>query len=314
MAVWLTLTWAGMFTLKQLKYFVAVAEHGSVTAAAKALYVSQPGVSAAVAQLEELFDVQLLIRRKARGVELTTSGRALLASARELLHHADDVMTQGRELNYTLTGSLRIGFFHTIGPHVVPDLLARFRQEYSNVAVSLLEGDLEQLYNALMAGDIELAVLYDLGLDDHIERCRLRRLPPYVLVSPDCPVAGHAAVSLRDLVDEPMILLDLPHSREYFTSLFRSIGVEPRVAYRTKSVPMVRSMVANDLGYSVLNFRPRVRSDYDGKPLVYVDLKDGCAGLELVLAWRTGVRLTTRARAFINVAKAHLGLQLDEAG
>ncbi|MDN5874647.1 MAG: LysR family transcriptional regulator, partial [Sinobacteraceae bacterium] len=64
-----------MFTLKQLRYFLAVAEHGSVTAAAEALYVSQPGVSAAVTQLEQFLDVQLLVRRKARGVELTPAGR-----------------------------------------------------------------------------------------------------------------------------------------------------------------------------------------------------------------------------------------------
>lgn len=296
-----------MFTLKQLKYFVAVAEHGSVTAAAQALYVSQPGVSAAVAQLEGLLDVQLLIRRKARGVELTPAGRALLASSRELLNHADDVLTLGRELNHTLKGTLDVGFFHTIGPHVVPSLLARFQQEYSNVRVSILEGDLAQLYSALMSGEIELAVLYDLGLDEHIERCRLMRLPPYVLVSPDSDTAQSDAVSLRALASEPMILLDLPHSREYFTSLFRGVGVEPRVGYRTKSVPMVRSLVANNLGFSVLNFRPRVRADYDGKPLAYVEIEESYSGLELVLAWRRGVRLTTRARAFIDVAKAHVG-------
>lgn len=296
-----------MFTLKQLRYFLAVAEHGSVTAAAQSLYVSQPGVSAAVAQLEEILDVQLLIRRKARGVELTPAGRALLASARELLHHADDVMTQGRELNHTLAGSLQVGFFHTIGPHVVPSLLARFRREYANVRVAILEGDLAQLYAALMNGEIEIAVLYDLGIDEHVEYCRLMRLPPYVLAAADSPIAAHGSISLRAIADEPMILLDLPHSREYFTMLFRSIGIEPRVAYRTKSVPMVRSLVANGLGYSVLNFRPKVRSDYDGKPLAHVEIAESFRGLELLLAWRAGTRLTARARAFIETAQDHVG-------
>lgn len=295
-----------MFTLKQLKYFVAVAEHGSVTAAAASLYVSQPGVSAAVAQLEEFLDVQLLVRRKARGVELTSAGRALLVSARELLNHADDVMTLGRELNHTLKGSLDVGFFHTIGPHVVPSLLARFRQAYANVSVSILEGDLAQMYSALMGGEIELAVLYNLGLDEHIEYCRLMRLPPYVLASPESFIAESTEVSLRNLVDEPMILLDLPHSKEYFTSLFRRAGVEPKIGFRTKSVPMVRSLVANNLGFSLLNFRPRVRADYDGKPLVHVEIQESYSGLELVVAWRRGVRLTARSRAFIEVAKAHV--------
>lgn len=302
-----------MFTLKQLRYFLAVAEHGSVTAAAQSLYVSQPGVSAAVAQLEEILDVQLLIRRKARGVELTPAGRALLASARELLHHADDVMTQGRELNHTLAGSLQVGFFHTIGPHVVPSLLARFRREYANVRVSILEGDLAQLYTALMSGEIELALLYNLGLDEQVEYCSLLRVPPYVLAAAGSDIARQDAVSLRTLADSPMILLDLPHSREYFTMLFRSLGLEPRIGYRTKSVAMVRSLVANELGYSVLNFRPKVRLDYDGRPLAHVEIEESYPGLDLVLAWRAGVRLTARARAFMETAQAHLGKPADVA-
>lgn len=302
-----------MFTLKQLRYFVAVAEHGSVTAASESLYVSQPCVSAAVAQLEQMLEVQLLIRRKARGVELTPAGRSLLVSARELLKHADDVVTQGRELNHSLAGTLDVGFFHTIGPHVVPSLLARFRQKYASVQVSLLEGDLAQLHGALMSGEIELAVIYDLGIDEHIEYCRLMRLPPYVLTAADSHIARHASISLRDLAAEPLIQLDLPHSREYFTMLFRSMNIEPRIGYRTKSVPMVRSLVANGLGYSILNFRPRVRTDYDGKPLAHVEIKESYPGLQLLVAWRSGIRLTARARAFIETAQLHMGIAAGAA-
>src|SRR5699024_7437343 len=105
-------------------------------------------------------------------------------------------------------------------------------------------------------------------------------------------IARKRSVSLRTLVDKPMILLDLPHSREYFTMPFRSLGMEPRIGYRTKSVPMVRSLVANGLGYSVLNFRPKIRLDYDGEPLAYVEIEESFPGLELVLAWRAGMRLT----------------------
>lgn len=300
-----------MFTLKQLRYFIAVAEHGSVTAAADALYVSQPGVSAAVSQLEELFEAQLLIRLKARGVQLTPAGRSLLAEARELLYHADDVMTLGRGLNFSLEGLLNVGFFHTIGPHVVPSLLTEFQEEYPKVRVSLLEGDISQLYAALMSGEIELAVLYDLGLDKHVERCHLMRLPPYVLAAAGSDIAQHASVSLRALVDDPMILLDLPHSREYFSMLFYRLGVEPHIGYRTRSVPMVRTLVARGVGYSVLNFRPNVRADYHGKPLAYVDIEEGYSGLEVVLAWRAGTRLTARAQAFIDVARTLFGIKTN---
>lgn len=295
-----------MFTFKQLRYFVSVAEHGSVTAAADELFVSQPGVSAAVTQLEEFLDVQLLIRHKAKGVELTPAGRSMLVMARELLQHADDVMTVGRGLNHSLEGSLHVGFFHTIGPHVVPSLMAKFRRRYPQVQVSLFEGDLAQLQDALKNGEIEIAVLYDIGVDEHMEFCRLQTLRPYVVAAADSAIARDDRVSLQTLKDKAMVLLDLPHSREYFYAIFRKAGVVPRIGYRTKSVPMIRSLVANGLGYSILNFRPTRRSDYDGKLLAYVDIEDTDHSLDVVVSWRKGVRLTERARAFIDVAQRHL--------
>src|SRR5699024_6886180 len=228
------------------------------------------------------------------------------ASSRELLSHADDVLASGRGLSSAREGPLHVGFFHTIGPHVMPGLLAQFRREFPNVHVTILEGDLAQLYTALTSGKIELALIYDLGLDEHIERCHLRRLQPYVLAPADSELAQHASISLRKLAGKPMIMLDLPHSREYFSMLFRSSGIEPRIAYYTKSVPMVRSLVANGHGYSILNFRPTVRAAYDGKELAYIDLKGGVSGLALVLAWHVWMRLSARAQAFIEVAQAYV--------
>jgi DNA-binding transcriptional LysR family regulator len=302
-----------MFTFKQLRYFVSVAEQGSVTAAADHLFVSQPGISAAITQLEELLDAQLLIRHKAKGVELTPAGRSMLVMARELLRHADDVLATGRGLSHSLEGSLHIGFFHTIGPHIVPSLLAAFRRRYPQVQVSILEGDLAQLQEALRSGDIEIAVTYDIGADEHMAFTRLQTLRPYVVAAADSAIAQGSRVFLRRLENEAMVLLDLPHSREYFYAIFRKAGVVPCIGYRTKSVPMVRSLVANGLGYSILNFRPARRSDYDGKLLAYVDIEDTDHSLEVVLSWRKGVRLTERARAFIEVAQKHLGSNIPES-
>ncbi len=295
-----------MFTLKQLKYFVEVAKLGSISAAAESLYVSQPGVSAAITQLESMLDVQLFVRRKARGVTLTPAGRSLVVMARELLNRADDVMTQGRSMDSELKGKLRVGFYHTIGPHILPGMLASFSRQYPGVDVSIHEADLAQLHAILDEGDIELAILYDLDLGPQFDHERLLALPPYVLAAANSDIARGDAISIRALADQPMILLDLPHSSEYFRMLFRVAGVEPRIEYKTKSIPMIRSLVANGLGYSILNFQPVMHATYDGKHLAYLRIKEHYPGLQVVIAWLKQSRTTARARAFIDAAQAYV--------
>lgn len=294
-----------MFTLRQLKYFVAVAKHGNITTAAESLHVSQPGVSTAIAQLEEMFDVQLFVRQRARGVTLTPAGRALMASAIELLNHVSDVMTLGSSLDDSVKGPLRIGFYHTIGPYLLPGLLRHFHDLYPLVDISLTEGNLAELHLALSSSDIELAILYDLDLPEQFAHVHLMGLPPYVLVAANSDLASRQEVSIHELTQEPMVLLDLPHSSEYFRMLFLTMNVKPRISYRTRSVSMVRSLVANGFGYSILNFQATVRTDNDGMPLAYLRIKENFPSLDVLLAWPRGVHLTRRARNFIEIAQAY---------
>src|SRR5699024_8123244 len=160
---------------------------------------------------------------------------------------------------------------------------------YPKIQVTIYEGDLAQLQEALRSGAIEVAVIYDIGLDEHMDYCRLKRLQPYVVAAAGSDIAASETVNLKALQDRPMVLLDLPHSREYFFAVLRGADVIPQIGYRTKSVPMVRSLVANGLGYSILNFRPTKRSDYDGKSLVYIDIEGTSHSLDVVLAWHRGL-------------------------
>ena len=97
------------YTLRQLTYLVAVADHGSVTAAANALYTSQPGVSNAIAQLEALFGLQFFVRHHARGVSPTPAGQSFIAAARNLLLHAEDLEQQAQEISQSLRGAITLG-------------------------------------------------------------------------------------------------------------------------------------------------------------------------------------------------------------
>ncbi|MDX1512274.1 MAG: LysR family transcriptional regulator [Gammaproteobacteria bacterium] len=293
------------FTLKQLRYFVATAEHGNLTAAAQRLHVSQPSVSSAIAHLESVFDVQLFLRHKAKGVSLTPAGRRMAAEARGLLAHAADFAEHSGVLGGSLSGDVDVGCFVTFAPFYLPKLLLSFAASQPEIHVNVEEGSLDVLQDRLATGACELALLYRLGIRDDVETEVLTRLSPYVLLARTHPLAKRKALSLRDLASEPLILLDLPHSRDYFRGMFLRSGIEPRVMHRSLSFEMVRGLVANGHGYSILNLRPHADSSYDGAPVVCRPLKDDLASLSIVLASVRGARLTRRAELFAAHCRKH---------
>ncbi|MDH3377286.1 MAG: LysR substrate-binding domain-containing protein [Gammaproteobacteria bacterium] len=285
-------------TLKQLRYLVAVADHASITAAAQALFVSQPAVSSAVAQIEQNIGAQLLLRYQAKGVALTTVGRHVAADARRLLTHADEFAASAQQLGGSLTGPLTIGCFVTLSPFYLPSLLRAFVDSHPGIETVILEGTLSTLQTGLLDGECEIALMYGLELSDQIAFEPLIDIPPYVLLPRSHRLARQPTIELRALAADPMILLDLPHSREYFRSLFQAVGVDPVIRHRTQSFELVRGLVANGHGYSVLNLKPADDLTYEGTRLVSVNIADPVRALSIGLAWIRDARLGRRAEAF----------------
>src|ERR1700748_3876299 len=132
--------------------------------------------------------------------------------------------------------------------------------------------DHEQLLERLLNAELDVAITYDLLIPDEFEFLPLASLPPHVVVSEGGALARHAAASLRDRAREPLILLDLPISREYFLSMFMKEGIEPNIAARSTHQDVIRTMVANGYGYTLANVRPRCELALDGRRLSRVRL------------------------------------------
>ena len=252
------------YTLKQLHYFVAAGEAGSVTRAAERVHVSQPSISAAIAHLEEVFGLQLFIRHHAQGLSLTPAGGRLLGEARRLLTQAEGLHQYASELGQSLSGTLEVGCFITLAPIVMPPLIKELSGRYPKLAIRCLEAHHEELLASLLQGRFEVALSYDLEMDQAFRFEPIASFPPYAILPPGHRLAKRKRISLKLLVDEPMILLDLPHSRDYFRSIFLTQGLEPRVAQVTGSPHMVRGLVANGFGYSLLNARIAGERALDG--------------------------------------------------
>jgi DNA-binding transcriptional LysR family regulator len=294
------------FTLKHLRYFVAAAERGSVTAAARAIHVSQPSISEAIAHLEAVFDLQLFLRHHAQGLSLTPAGQRLLLEARSLLAHADDLQQSARGLADALAGELDVGCFITFASLLMPGLLGAFAARFPDIKVRLHEDHTEALLASLRSGRFDLAVTYDLNIGADLDFEPLAEVPFHVVLPTRHRLARRPAVSLRDLADQPLVLLSLPQSRDYFLSIFYGLGLQPHVAHETPSFEMVRGLVANGHGYSVMHSRPVSEQALDGMRLVYRPVSEKIRPTQLGLARRKDARPRRMATAFAEFCREFL--------
>lgn len=283
-------------SLKQLRYFVTIADCGKVADAAKQLHISQPALSAALAQLEDIWDTQLFIRHKAQGVSLTASGELLLQHTRHLLQQAYSLDDYARGLNEQVVGDIKIGCFSTLGPLYIPQLLQQAQRDYPELNIQVLEGDLDKLESHLLSGQLELALSYGLDRHDRIHHEPITECSPYVLLPESHALCEFESLSLEQLYEEPFILLDLPHSGDYFLSLFQQIGHQPSIAYRSRNFEMIRCMVASGHGFSLLNQKPLSDQAYNGGKLRMIPLQsEQTRPLEIVIASHVNLNPSVRA-------------------
>ena len=294
-------------TLRQLGYFIAAGETGSVTLAARRQNISQPAISTAIAHIERELGVQLFLRRHAQGLSLTPAGRTLLREARRLLKQADGLYSVVGEAGQQLRGELAVGWFTTLAPVLMPELLQSFVADHPGVRLATREGHQEELVTALRRGEIDLAVTYDLEIEADIAFRSLATLPPYVLLAATHPLAQRRQISLAELAPLPMVLLDLPQSRDYFLGLFRHERLEPSIAWTSRQSDVVRTLVANGLGYSLANVRPRAELALDGRALTRVALAGDPPPMRIGLATLRELAPTRPGLAFAAHLAARIG-------
>ncbi|MHA3723629.1 LysR family transcriptional regulator [Leucobacter sp. HY1910] len=291
------------FTLVQLRYFAAVARLENMTAAAAELNVTQSTLSSAISQLERELGVELFTRIPRIGLRLTDSGTALLARSAAFLEEADQLAIEAQHANAALQGEISVGIYAPLAPFQAPEILQRFEQLYPNVTVTFVEGDQDSLQTQLYDGRCEIALMYDLGVDDRFDRTVIDRIPPHVIVAESHPLAkqGRSEIHLSELESDPLVLLDLPYTREYYLGLFRQLGIKPRVRHVSLGYETVRSFVARGHGYSVLNQWVGHGMTYSGSRVVPIRLLDELQPMEASLVSRRGLAPTRKARAFAEV-------------
>ncbi|RRD57497.1 LysR family transcriptional regulator [Comamonadaceae bacterium OH2545_COT-014] len=276
------------YTFKQLEYFVAVAECGTIAGAAEKVHVSPPSISVAIAHLEEALELRLFIRQH-HGLQLTESGEQILGHTRALLEKARSLQSFSGLVEGELRGKVTLGSFITLAPQILPEICRSFANQHPGVSIELMEASQDQLIGHLRRGIVDLAITYEMHIPQDLWFEPLVGLPPLVMLDAGHRLAGMAAIDMKELEGDPYILLDLPISRDYFLSIFEKSGVSPNVRMKTTHFEVVRSMVANGIGVSISVVRPVNNAALDGKPIVCVPIANPLPMLNVgVLSRRSG--------------------------
>jgi len=279
------------FTLRQCAYFQAVALHGGIAQAARALNISQPSVAQALAKLESVTGLQLFERHHARGATLTLHGRTFLEHVNALERQADQVAREAAALAADLSGEIRFGGFYTLAPFYMAGLIRSHLAAFPGVRVRSEEMHLTNLAEAVRDGSLDVALMYDLGADLRgLALTELASIKPMVVIGADHPVASRKSVWLKQLAHEPYVMFEGRGSRSYFEDLLAENNISPPIAYSSTSLEAVRSAVGNGFGFTLLVMQPETALTYDRKRLKVLHIKDKVRRLRIVLVARESRR------------------------
>ncbi|MBL4768089.1 MAG: LysR family transcriptional regulator [Rhodobacteraceae bacterium] len=257
------------FTLKQLRYVEAAGRLGSISRASKERSISQSSITAAIDSLEIELGYSLFVRTPAKGIQTTPSGLEALILIRSFIDQAKHFEGEVKSIGSDTTGALKIGCYATAAPAFLPPVLKTFTEKYPGISIKLLEGNMQTIKKFLEDGSADLTFTYEYVASNIADFIPLFIAPPFALISVDNPLAAQGSVSLEQLSEQPMVMLDLPNTRAYFTSLFQQLGLEPKIAHSTRSSEIARALVSGGFGYTILNIRP---TDYVAGKSGYVAL------------------------------------------
>jgi DNA-binding transcriptional LysR family regulator len=290
-----------MIDIRQMRYFVALAETLHFGRAAERLHISQPPLSRQIAALERELGVRLF-ERQSRRAALTHAGRRFLEDTRAVLMSFDQACDNARLAERGELGELSVGFMMHAAYTSLPGLARRYMADHPEVHVELREVVPGALADAVLTGRFDAAIMFNpgpiRGLDTHI----IHRERLCLALHPDHPLAGHEVVRARQLKGEPLIATPAsaaPALRESIVQYCRSGGFEPNVRLEVELQQTIVSLVAENLGIALV---PESMSKLGIANLVQREL-EAAPAIEHVIAWRPG-NLNPALRPFLAEARA----------
>ncbi len=293
-------------SLKVMKYFMAAAHHKSLSKAATAMNISQSAISLAVDSLEKELGLDLLIRQRSKGVLLTAKGQEVLTRIQSILEQVDSFERDMKGLQEDISGDLHIGCFTPLGPIVLVPILERMGKAHQAIRANITEGNVRSIFDNIHRGTVDVGISYDeADISAGLKTKTLAVVPPHVVVPYNHPLAKLSAIPLSAMIDQPLILLDLPSSRQYYTSLFEAAGFHPKFAYKSGNFEMIRSMVGAGIGLAILQTCPPMDFTQSGTRVVCRPIQENLRKSRLVVAYTQQAIKRSSVKAFVQHCEAY---------
>lgn len=292
-------------TLRQFRYFVAVAESGSVAAASRMLAIAQSALTKSLAELEDELGSPLFLR-SSRGMTLTPQGHRFLVGARKVIASvADALRMQAGEASAGLTGTLAIGVTSLVAGYYLSELLSRFRRLCPEVQVLVTEETPQFLEHLLINGELDLAIMVSsaLGEPQALVVEVLTRSRNRAWLATNHALAEQDELTLADCAAQPQVVLEADRIDELMRSVWARHQLKPRTLLRTSSLEAVRSLVGAGAGIAVLPdflYRPWT---LDAEHVEARPLRDDLPTVDVGLVWRRGSVQKPTAQEFIDLAR-----------
>jgi len=288
--------------LRQLEYFVAVADEANFTRAAERVHISQSGVSAQVRQLERELGVDLF-DRSGRSVQLTEVGAAVLPYACAALDAVEGARLAVDQLAGLVRGQVTVGMVSGCALPVLAELLAGFHRRYPNLGIALVEAGSDHLVEAVLEGQLELALVGSAGRTaPGLEAVVVVDEVLVAAVAWGHPLATRQTVRIDALRDQPLVCLPQGTGvRAALDAAFAAAGFEPRIAFEASALPMVMQLARSGLGMAIV---PTSIAQAHSPDLHIVRIGRPQIQSRLELAWSSATPTKPAARALIEHTRA----------
>lgn len=297
-------------TLRNLRYFVAVAEARSIASATLLLNISPSAVTEALKALETGLGAELF-ERHPRGMLLTHAGHQFLRHALQILHDVREAQLALSVRPDTLSGELNIGVTPLVTGYILPRLLDRYRRMFPKVKVNIVEHQRSQIEHLLVNGELEVAMLMVSQLQDRqaLESIPVAHSAWRVWLGANHRLASESLIALEVIADEPMIMMRQDELEDSTLPLWRAAGIRPRQVVRTSSIEAIRSLVGHGIGITILPdvfYRPW---SLDGERIEWRPTAQLVPVLEIGVAWRGGLELNAPTSNFLHIARQYAQLR-----
>ena len=248
------------FTLRQLEFYIALAETLQISKAAARCHISQSSMTIAMRNLEEALDVQLFVRYP-KGVKLTAEGERFLAHACNIINSSRSAVDALHDRSEILTGTVRIGIAETLSAYLIPDILNDIERRFPLLEIVFYEATAPELVQALREQKVDFCLLLtsNINHDNDLEIETFIRSQRRLWTSIGHPLQSQASIRLIDVEKLPFLLLETDKYPDVIIDYWQQRGYTPNISFRSNSFEAIRSLVAKGRGITILSdlvYRP----------------------------------------------------------